>query len=452
MGVSLTAHFKLRMVSFYRCSWENLETRRNRCSFSESVRILFIHQNFPGQYVHIIRRLAQQGQHHLVALGINELDRARGIPEGLNHFRYRVDRGNTDGLHPLLMETESKIIRAEGCACAAEQLKAQGFTPDLICAHPGWGEPLFLKAIWPDTPLLCYQEFFYNEFGFDTNFDLEFEANRSWKEQAKLAMKNAYLHLTLEQADWNVSPTHFQASSFPKHWRQKISVIHDGVDLHYARPNSSPAPLKLPDGTVLEKGQPIVTFVNRCLEPYRGCHTFIRAIPELQRLYPEARLVIVGKTKGVSYGAACPDGEWMDHFLAEIKGRYDHSRVHFTGKLPYSQFIPLLQLSACHVYLTYPFVMSWSLLEAMGCGCAVVGSDTAPVREVVRHGQNGLLVDFFSPNDLAAAVVEMLKDPDRAAAFGVSARETVERTYELNACVTRQLALMDLVASRSLMG
>ena len=416
------------------------------------MRILFIHQNFPGQYVHIIQRLAQQGQHQLVALGINPLDRERGIPKSLNHFRYGLDRGNAEGVHPFVVETETKVIRAEGCARAAEQLKAKGFTPDLICAHPGWGEPLFLKAIWPDSPLLCYQEFFYNEFGFDSNFDPEFQDDRRWQEQAKLTMKNAYLHLTLEQADWNISPTHFQASSFPEHWRRKISVIHDGVDLQQARPNSSPAPLTLSDGTVLEKGQPIVTFVNRTLEPYRGCHTFIRAIPELQRLQPEARLVLVGDTKGVSYGASCPDGQWRDQFLKEIEGQYDPSRVHFTGTLPYEQFIPLLQLSACHVYLTYPFVMSWSLLEAMGCGCAVVGSDTAPVREVIRHGQNGVLVNFFSPTDLAAAVVEMLNDPDRAAAFGVSARETVERTYELNACVTRQLGLMDLVASRSLMG
>ena len=414
------------------------------------MRILFVHQNFPGQYLHIIQRLAQQGQHQLVALGINALDRGRGVPESLTHFRYRLDRGNTARIHPLVMETETKIIRAEACARAAEQLKAKGFIPDLICAHPGWGEPLFLKAIWPDAPLLCYQEFFYNEFGFDSNFDPEFQDDRGWQEQAKLTMKNAYLHLTLEQADWNVSPTHFQASSFPQHWRRKISVIHDGVDLEQACPNPSPAPLTLPDGTVLEKGQPTITFVNRSLEPYRGCHTFIRAIPELQRQHPEARIVVVGRTKGVSYGAVCPDGEWGDRFLAEIQGRYDPSRVHFTGSLPYSQFISLLQLSACHVYLTYPFVMSWSLLEAMACGCAVVGSDTAPVREVIRQGQNGVLVNFFSPNDLAAAVVEMLNAPERAAAFGVAARETVERTYDLNACVSRQLALMDLVASRSI--
>lgn len=415
------------------------------------MRILFVHQNFPGQYVHITQRLAQQGKHQLVALAINPLDRGRGIPESIKHCRYRLDRANTNGCHPLVVETESKIIRAEACARAAEQLKAKGFTPDLICAHPGWGEPLFLKAIWPDAPLLCYQEFFYNEFGFDSNFDLEFEDDRGWEKQAKLTMKNAYLHLTLEQADWNVSPTHFQASSFPEHWRRKISVIHDGVDLDLARPNPSPARMKLPDGTVLEKGQPTITFVNRCLEPYRGCHTFIRAIPELQRQHPEARIVVVGQTKGVSYGAVCPDGEWGDRFLAEIQGQYDPSRVHFTGSLPYSQFIPLLQLSACHVYLTYPFVLSWSLLEAMGCGCAVVGSDTAPVREVIRHGRNGVLVDFFSPSDLAEAVVEMLNAPERAAAFGVAARETVERTYDLKTCVNRQLALMDLVASRSLM-
>ena len=416
------------------------------------MRILFVHQNFPGQYVLIIQRLAQQGQHQLVALGIHPLDRERGVPESLSHFRYSLDRGNTKGVHPLVMETESKIIRAEGCARAAEQLKAKGFFPDLICAHPGWGESLFLKAIWPDSPLLCYQEFFYNEHGFDSNFDPEFQGKRTWQVQAKLMMKNAYLHLTLEQADWNISPTHFQASSFPEQWRRKISVIHDGVDIRKAVPNPAPAPLKLPDGTVLEKGQPIVTFVNRCLEPYRGCHTFIRAIPELQRRNPDARMVIVGKTKGVSYGAACPDGEWKDRFLGEIQGQYDPSRVHFTGTLPYDQFVPLLQLSACHVYLTYPFVMSWSLLEAMACGCAVVGSDTAPVREAIRHGHNGLMVDFFSPEDLAAAVAELLQDRERAAAFGQAARRTVEANYDLDTCVTRQLALMDLVASGSISG
>ena len=416
------------------------------------MRILFVHQNFPGQYLHIVQRLARQGGHQLVALGINPLDPERRLPEALNYFRYSLSQGNTQGVHRWVMEMETKAIRGEGCARAADELKAKGFTPDLICAHPGWGEALFLKAVWPDTPLLCYQEFFYNPNGFDSNFDPEFEQTSTWQDDARLMMKNAYLHLTLNQADWNLSPTHFQASSFPEQWQRRISVIHDGIDTQKASPNPAAAPLTLPDGTVLEQGQPIVTFVNRRLEPYRGCHTFLRALPALQEQCPEARIVIVGETKGVSYGTACPEGEWKDRFLAEIAGRYDPSRVHFTGSLPYSQFIPLLQLSACHVYLTYPFVMSWSLLEAMACGCAVVGSATAPVQEVIGHEENGLLVNFFSPGDLAAAVVELLRNRERAAAFGAAARRTVQRRYDLDVCLQRQLALMDLVASGSIKG
>ena len=413
--------------------------------------ILFVHQNFPGQYVHIVRRLSRIGAHNIVGLGINEIDPLKEVPDDVAYFRYPLSQGNGAGVHPLARETETKVIRAEGVARAACRLRDQGFHPDLVCVHPGWGEAMFLRTVWRDVPILCYQEFFYREHGFDANFDPEFlDEERDWDYLARLIMKNAYLQVTLEQATWNVSPTHFQASSFPDHWRSRMSVLHDGIDTEKARPDPKATSLTLPDGTVLRKGQPIVTFVNRRLEPYRGCHTFLRAIPNLQRQAPDARLVIVGEGKGVSYGSACPEGEWKDRFLAEIEGQYDPSRVHFTGTLPYSEFIPLLQLSACHVYLTYPFVMSWSLLEAMACGCAVVGSDTAPVREVIRHGTNGLLVDFFSPSDLASAVAELLQDRERAVAFGQAARRTVERTYDLDACVTRHLALMDLVASGSI--
>ena len=186
-------------------------------------------------------------------------------------------------------------------------------------------------------------------------------------------MKTANQLLNLEASHWCVTPTAFQRSSFPADWRKRISVIHDGIDTGICIPTSSPKPITLADGTLLEPGKQLVTFVNRRLEPYRGCHTMIRAIPELQRLAPDAQLLIVGETTGVSYGAVCPEGEWKDVFLAEIEGQYDPTRVHFAGKVPYQQFIPILQLSQAHVYLTYPFVLSWSLLEAMSCGCAVVG-------------------------------------------------------------------------------
>jgi glycosyltransferase involved in cell wall biosynthesis len=409
------------------------------------MRILFVHQNFPGQYLHILVALARMGGHTLVGLGIEKPNES--LPKGVKSVRYKLRRGNTPGIHPWALEFESKVIRGEACAAAAFDLKQKGFTPDLLCAHPGWGEALFLKQIWPDCPLLCYQEFFYRSEGFDLGFDPELQGDLDWRSEARSEMKNAYLLKTLEAANWNVTPTGFQLSSFPPQWRDRISAIHDGIDTRRAAPDPDPAPLTLADGTELRAGDPIVTFVNRRLEPYRGCHSFLRSLPDLQRLAPDARVVIVGETKGVSYGAACQAGEWKDVFLAEIEGRYDPSRVHFTGPLPYATYLQLLRLSACHVYLTYPFVLSWSLLEAMSCGCPVVASATAPVQEVIEDGFNGVLVDFFRTADLAAAVADLLTDRDRARSLGVKARETILARFSLERCVPRQLALMDLVAA-----
>lgn len=368
------------------------------------------------------------------------------IPSGLQLIRYPLKGASTPGLPSGLADFESKTIRAHACATAAHQLKQQGFTPDLICGHPGWGELLFMRDIWPSTPILAYQEFFYNSRGFDTDFDPELQATHSWQDAARIRLKNANLLLNLESASWNVTPTAFQRKTFPAHWQDRISVIHDGINTAIAHPNPDPMPLGLPDGTRLGRGEPIVSFVNRRLEPYRGCHSFIRAIPTLQQLYPDARLVIVGGTTGVSYGSPCPQGEWKDFFLAEIDGHYDPSRVHFTGPIPHEQFISLLQISSVHVYLSYPFVLSWSLLEAMSCGCAVVGSATAPVEELIRHNHNGLLVDFFKPHDLAAAIAELLNNRALAKYLGEKARATIHPHYSLEHCVPRQLALMDLVA------
>ena len=412
------------------------------------MRILFVHQSFPGQYRHIVRSLAAQGGHQLVALGIEPLQEP--LPAGVTYVRYSLSRGTARDVHPWAAETETKVIRGEACAAAAHALQQQGFQPDLICAHPGWGEALFLRDLWPDVPLLSYQEFYYQARGFDYDFDPELQGPLEWQACAKLRTKNTNPLLMLEASSWNVAPTMFQRSSFPAHWQSRISVIHDGIDTRAAAPDPQVPPLELPDGTTLHHGEPTITFVNRRIEPYRGCHTMIRAIPAIQQACPDARIVIVGGHEGVSYGSPPPVGTWRDLFLAQIRGQYDPSRVHFTGNLPYAPFLQLLKLTACHVYLTYPFVLSWSLLEAMSSGAPVVGSATPPVEEVIRDGENGLLVDFFSPAQLAEAVADLIHHRERAHALGCAARQTVLENYSLAHCVPRHLSLLQLVASGAL--
>jgi glycosyltransferase involved in cell wall biosynthesis len=407
--------------------------------------ILFVHQNFPGQFKHIVNSLSNQRH-----IGLTISKPTEPVPGAWKVYQYHIRRGNQPGLIPSLQDLESKTIRAEACAQAAEQLLKKGLNPQLIIGHPGWGELMFLGEIWPKTPILSYQEFYYQPHGFDFDFDPEFQCSPDWQSCAKLKLKTVNQRLSLEASNWCISPTRFQRSSYPNKDQNIISTIHDGIDTKNAKPSQKSFAVTLDIGLTIQKGDSVVTFVNRTLEPYRGCHTFIRSIPFIQKLAPEAQIIVVGDTKGVSYGAPCQDGEWKDIFLGEIEGKYDPSRVHFVGKLPYEQFMPLMQVTAAHVYLTYPFVLSWSLLEAMSCEAPIVGSATAPVMEVIQHGHNGLLVDFFKPNDLAEAVAELLHNRERAQELGRNARQTILQHYSLEKCVPRHLALMDLVASGAL--
>ncbi len=414
------------------------------------MRVLFVHQGFPGQYRHILRALASQGGNQLVGMGINPLNEK--LPSQVTYVRYQLNRGSSQQVHPWAVETESKVIRGEACAHAACRLQKEGFIPDLICAHPGWGEALYLKDIWPKIPLLSYQEFFYHAKGFDLDFDNEIQKSTEWPDCAKLRMKNANPLLMLNSSDWNICPTYFQRSTFPSEFHNKISVIHDGIDINIANPDNPPQSLILSDQSKFFLGEKIITFVNRRIEPYRGCHTFIRSIPLIQKISPDIKIVIVGGFEGASYGSMPAVGTWKDQFLREIEGQYDPSCVYFTGNLDYSSFIKLLKLSSCHVYLTYPFVLSWSLLEAMSIALPIVGSSTAPVQEVIRDGYNGLLVDFFSPNELAEAISDLVKNRDLANKLGQAARQTILERYTIQRCVPLHLNLMQLVANRVLPG
>ena len=404
------------------------------------MRILFVHQNFPGQFKHLAPALAARPGHEVVALTMQKDPPAAW--RGVRLVGYRAGRGSSPTIHPWVGDFEAKAIRGEAAFRAALRLKAEGFTPDAIVAHPGWGESLFLKEVWPDARLGIYCEFHYHAHGADVGFDPEFPAADPG-EACRLRLKTVNNLLHFEQADAGLSPTHWQAATFPERFRGKITVVHDGIDTDAVAPDPR-VDLTLNGTLRLTRDDEIVTFVNRNLEPYRGYHIFMRALPALLRARPRARVLIVGGD-AVSYGARPPQGRsWKEIFLDEVKDRLDPGRVHFLGNLPYEHFIPLLQLSTVHVYLTYPFVLSWSLLEAMSAGCAIVASDTRPLHEAIAHGETGRLVDFFDAGRLAEEVAALLDDPGERARLGQAARRTARERYDLRTvCLPRQMAWVE---------
>ena len=402
------------------------------------MKILFIHQNFPGQFKHLAPALVEAG-HDVTALILAKTDTKQW--NGVKLVPYSLSRGNAKEAHPWTVDFESKVIRGEACLKAALSLKTKGYCPDAIVAHPGWGESLFLKEVWPEAKLKLYCEFFYHARGADVGFDPEFSSSDP-ADAGRVTLKNANILLQFQQADAGLSPTHWQASTFPEHISKKISVIHDGIDTEVLRPNPD-VQFALDSGKVLTQKDEVITFVNRALEPYRGFHVFMRSLPTLLKERPNAEVLIVGK-EGVSYGAQPKDGlSWKQQFVKEVFPKLDESqrsRVHFLNTIPYDRFIALLQVSTVHVYLTYPFVLSWSLLEAMSVGCSIVASDTQPLHEAITHDETGVLVDFFDPEALATATISLLNDSDRRSRLSRAAREFAKANYDLKTvCLPKQL-------------
>jgi glycosyltransferase involved in cell wall biosynthesis len=405
------------------------------------MRVLFVHQNFPGQYLHLAPAMAARG-HNVKAFTIQQ----HPVPKGVQVIKYTPQRGSSKNIHPWVTDIETKVIRGEAAAGVAMSLRKQGYIPDLICAHAGWGESLFLKDVWPEARLLTIFELHYQVQGGDASFDPEFSTDDA-RNRMRLRMKNANSLLNLDTADHGVSATRFQWSTLPEIYRPRVSVIHEGIDTTTICPDAG-AQLALPSGQVLTRQDEVITFVGRNLEPYRGYHVFMRALPEILRRRPKAQVVIVGGD-GVSYGKAAPEGStWKQIFLDEVKDKLDMSRVHFLGMLPRDQFTRMLQVSSAHIYLTYPFVLSWSMIEAMSCGALVIGSSTAPVMEVLEDGRNGLLVDFFSRDEICNAIDRVMDHPDRMQVLRDAARRTAVAGYDLQAvCLPRQIALAEGVAA-----
>lgn len=400
------------------------------------MKILLVHQNFPGQFLHLAPALAARG-HEVMALTSEKNQRKSPVP----FFRYRTPPAVTvEGIARTFAEMTGRGMIV---ARAADQMSTKtGFVPDVVFGHGGWGETLFLREVWPKARHLTYAEFYYGTEGRDTEFDKEF-SNPCLMQRIGVAARKSHLLQAIMEADEALAPTEWQASTFPDEVRGKITVIHDGVDTGRLAPNPA-ARFTLPDGTVLAPGDEVLTFVSRNLEPYRGYHIFMRALPEVLRTRPKVRVVIVGGG-GQSYGGA-PKGDksWKQVFLDEVAEGIDLSRVHFVGQVPYPQFVALMQVSRAHAYLSYPFVLSWSMIEAMSAGALVVGSRTPPVEEVIRDGENGRLVDFFDVAGWSEALIAALADPATNLPLRRAGRETAVRRYDLaGVCLPRLIRFVE---------
>jgi glycosyltransferase involved in cell wall biosynthesis len=411
------------------------------------MRLLFVHQNFPGQYRHLAAHYAAQPGCEVVAVGEKaNLLRARPAIPGVQLLSYEMAQSDAASPNPFAASINRAIARGRRVAAGAAQLRRRGYRPDVIFTHPGWGEGLFLKDVFPEARLLLYCEFFYRARGADMGFDPEFPP--SAEKILRLRVMNGPLLMALDASDWGCAPTRWQHHQFPPQHRSRISVIHDGVDTDIVSPDGT-ASFRVPGSDrVLSAADEVVTYVARNLEPYRGFHVFMRAIPAIQRRRPNAHIVIAGGEE-VSYSPRLPNGQtYRARMLRELQGKIDLSRVHFTGHIPYAQYLALLRVSSAHVYLTYPFVLSWSLIEALAAGCLVIGSRTPPVQEVLTHGENGLLVDFFATEEIAARVDEALEHRGGMLALRQRARRTAVERYDLKrVCLPAQLRLVEQLAS-----
>jgi len=405
------------------------------------MKVLFVHQNFPGQYLHIARHLGATEGNEVVFI----TQRTDADLPGVKKIVYKPAREVTRGIHHYLRETEAGVLNAQNVARVAMGLKESGFVPDVMLGHNGWGELWYLKEVFPNTPLIGYFEFFYRLHGADVGFEpgppLIFDVG------PRIRTKNLGNLLALDAVDYGQCPTKWQKSLYPTEYQSKLHIVHEGIDTVAVAPDVT-ARFAIP-GTEIEltPGDDVVTYVARNLEPYRGFPSFMRSLPAILAARPKARVLVVGGDD-VSYGTRPVDGKtFRELMLAEMGDAIDLNRVHFLGKVPYSSFVKILQVSTVHVYLTYPFVLSWSMLEAMSAGCLIVGSRTQPVEEVITDGENGLLVDIFDPQEIAQRVIDALADRQAFAAIRANARRTIVDQYDLRTiCLPAQLRLLNMAA------
>ncbi|MEN6624549.1 MAG: glycosyltransferase family 4 protein [Smithella sp.] len=396
------------------------------------MKILFLHPNFPAQFRHLAAVLAQDSTNQVVF----GTARQEGQMTGVRKLIYTPSRKPNKETHHYLRSFEDAVLHGQAVYRMLDKLKASGFIPDVVYGHSGWGPTLFIKDIFPQAKLLCYFEWFYNAYGADVGFDPDEPLTPD--DRLRIRMKNAPILTDLYSCDAGLCPTNWQAQQFPEEFRKKINILHDGIDTNFFSPQQN-AKLALPSiGLDLSSVKEIITYVSRGMEPYRGFPQFMEAVSLLLKQRKKCHVVVVGEDR-VAYGRCLPGGKTFRQLMLE-KLDLDLSRLHFTGMLPYPLYLQVLRASSVHVYLTRPFVLSWSMLEAMSTGCLIVASNTPPVTEVIQDGINGILVDFFTPQEIATRVEDALDNADQMLHFKKTARKTILDNYDLATLLPGHLA------------
>jgi len=400
---------------------------------------LLVHQNFPGQFRDLAPRLVSLG-HRVTAISARQPAPGK-LPEAIQVCVYPWSQPEKEGtlIDPNL---EVNLRRGAKVAAMATLLRQQGLQPDVVIAHSGWGEALYLRDIWPRARLWAYPELYSQPlllgYGFDPDRGIPTDrALQSMRRQNFVALA------ALADSDLALSPTQFQRDTFPAHLRHHIRVLPEGVDLQ-SLGQLPPKPIVLPSGLVLKPGDPVVTYASRSLEPHRGFPMFMRALPELFRRHASVQVLVVGGF-GSSYSEPSPHPKgYRGQLLQELQGQLDLSRLHFLGSVPHRELLSLLRISSAHVYLTYPYTLSWSLMEAMGCAAPLVASSPGPATEVVIDGETGLLVPFGQPGNLSAALLHLLANVPLARRLGEAAQRLALERFDVGRAAKELITLAAL--------
>ena len=418
--------------------------------------VLYVHQNFPAQFGHIARHLIDKlgWQCSFVS------QTPGGVVGGINKVEYKIAGGATKQNHFCSRTFENTVWH---CDAVYRAMKGHpDIKPDLIVGHSGFGSTLFLRELYPTTPIVNFFEYYY--IPHDPDSDMDFRRDLGWPtselKYLRSRCRNAMILLDLQTCNAAYTPTEFQKSRFPAEYQQKLETIFDGVDrsIYHGyeetlRPPVDQRGIRRIGGVDVPADKRVVTFVSRGFESMRGFDVFMKVAKRIYQQFPDVVFLVIGSDK-VAYGGdeefIAPYRTFKEWTLAQ--DTYDLSKFHFLGKIPPTELGKVLAATDLHIYLTVPFVLSWSMMDAMSCGAVVLGSDTAPVREMIKDGQNGLIADFFDADALAAKAIGALRDPAGARAMGRAAEQMIIERYSLEAVLPRMLAMYERTAAIKLPG